>query len=152
MNTKAPKVATDIEPNNKNNQIKNIITKNNFNGIIIYLVNLAKEKKYNIGDILIQNQNDYNSRSALAIRIYSKKNHDNKILKGVAGKIIIKDNSYFGKKNVYKHHPDIKFNPKIKFQNVKYYKRDGDKYLIGVNFNDKLKSSLKDDGNVQYIP
>src|SRR5690554_6070389 len=97
MNTKAPKSAIDIEPNGTYNEIrnvvlKNIVTKNNFNGIIVFLVNLAQEKQYHVGKISIENHQDYSSKSALVIRNYHKR-YDNKNFHGVAGKIKIKNAS-----------------------------------------------------------
>src|SRR5690554_4058803 len=156
INTKAPRGAIDIEPNNKNNEIKNIVlrnitTKNNFNGLIIYLVKLAQEKKYDIGEIIIENHRDYSSRSSLTIRNYHKKHHDNKDIQGVAGKIKIKDNSYFGTKNVYNHHPDIKFNPIIEFSNIKYYKQKRGKYVIDNKANNVFRERVSKDSNVRII-
>lgn len=156
INTKAPRGAIDIEPNHKNNEIKNItlrniITKNNFNGLIIYLVKLAQEKRYDIGEIIIDNHSDYNSRSALTIRNYHKKHHDNKKLQGVAGKIKIKNNSYFGTKNVYHHHPDIKFNPTIEFSNINYYKQNKNEYILDFEANKTFEESVNKDPNVKII-
>lgn len=156
INTKAPRGAIDIEPNNKNNEIKNItlrniITKNNFNGLIIYLVKLAQEKRYDIGEIIIENHSDYNSRSALTIRNYHKKHHDNKKLQGVAGKIKIKNNSYFGTKNVYNHHSDIKFNPIIEFSNIRYYKQKRGKYVLDKEANNDFINRVSKDSKVQIL-
>src|SRR5690554_190468 len=156
INTKAPKGAIDIEPNNKNNDIKNIVlrnitTKNNFNGLIIYLVKLAQEKKYDIGEIIIENHRDYSSRSSLTIRNYHKKDHDNKDIQGVAGKIKIKDNSYFGTKNVYNHHPDIKFNPIIEFSNIKYYKQQRGVYILDNKANNLFKKRVSTDSKVKIL-
>ena len=153
MNTKAPKGAIDIEPNNKNNQIKNIIlkniiTKNNFNGIIVFLVNIAQEKKYDIGDIVIENHRDYESSSSLIIRTYHKKHKD---AKGVTGKIKIKNNSYFGTKNVYSHHPDIMFNPKIEFSNIRYYKKKLDKYILDTKANKLFLERINKDPGVEIL-
>lgn len=156
MNTKAPKGAIDIEPNNKNNQIKNIIlkniiTKNNFNGIIIYLVNLAQEKKYDIDEIVIENHRDYESNNALIIRTYHKKLKKYNDVKGVAGEIKINNNSYFGTKNIYSHHPDIIFNPKIEFSNIRYYKKKLGKYILDTKANNLFLERINKDPRVQIL-
>ena len=156
INSKAPKAAIDVEPNNKNNKIKNIklcniTTKNNFNGIVVFLVKLVQERKYDIGEILIENHRDYNSKGALTIRIYSEKDHKDKIYQAINGIIRIKDNSYFGTTNVYSHNKDIKYNPKIEFSNIKYYKQVGDKYLLDTNAINLLKSRIKIDPQVKIV-
>lgn len=156
MNSKAPKGAIDIEPNNKSNALKNIIlknitTKNNFNGLIVFLVNLAQEKKYDIGTISIINHKDYNSAAPLVIRNYHKKYRKEKNIQGVKGKIIIKDSFYYNSGNAYQHHPDIDFNPEIEFSNVNYFKLVKGKYIKDNSKENKFIKSVKDDRNVRIF-
>lgn len=154
MNGKAPKGAVDIEPNGASNELKNIVlknitTKNNFNGIIVFLVKLAQDKSYNINTITIENHKDYKSSNPLVIRNYHKKFKDQKNLKPVSGKIILKDLYYYDSKNGYDHHPDIKFNPLIEFSNVNFLKTANGKSVKDEKNIQKFKSTVKADQNVK---
>lgn len=156
IDTKAPRAAIDIEPNHAGNvikdiQIKNITTKNNFNGIVVMLTKIITGKNINIGTILVYNHKDYNSVSALTISNYSKKLKNPEKLKPLIGEILIRDNNYFGTSKIYMHYKTSQFNPQIKFFNVNYYKKQGNKFMINNDFNTQLKESLKADMKVKYI-
>ncbi|MGO1751706.1 MAG: hypothetical protein ACTHYV_04360 [Psychroflexus sp.] len=156
INSKSPKAAIDIEPNNRNNIIKNInirnlITRDNFNGVVIMLVNLISDSVMNIGTIKIENHTDYNSKSSLTISNYKKKFEDKDDYKALEGEIVIENNEYFGTGKIYTHKLNSKFNPKIKFKNISYYKKKKSEYVKNNLFNHKFHMELENDDNVILI-
>ena len=155
ISTKPPRAAIDIEPNTKSNIIRdialnNIITKDNFNGIVIMLTNIIDTKMVHIGTITIKNHTDYDSKSSLTISNYADKLSKKAGLQSLKGEIIISKNNYYGTGKIYTHKKTNKYNPTIKFENVNYYKKVNSKYILNKDFNNSLYSSVKNDKKVIY--
>ncbi|MDM1465221.1 hypothetical protein HX045_15525 [Myroides odoratimimus] len=153
MSTKAPRAAIDIEPNTKFNKIRNVsitnvITRDNFNGIVIMLVNLIDTNAVDIGTVLIENHSDFNSKSSLVIANYANKLERKDKLKSLKGEIAVVGSKYFGTKNVYKHKKMNLYNPKITFKNINYYSTKENSYVLSQDFNNQFKYNVENDPKV----
>lgn len=156
ISTKPPRAAIDIEPNTKSNIIRdialnNIITKNNFNGIVIMLTNIIDSKMVDIGTIIINNHTDYDSKSSLTISNYSDKLSKKAELQSLKGEIIISKNNYYGTGKIYTHKKTNQYNPTIKFENVNYYKQNKNEYILDFEANKAFEESVNKDPNVKII-